>query len=276
MWTFAMVTPDAMVGGYLRFVLDRIAAHGLDVRAARLIRLDWRRLGQMYTHRDDPPPADGELPQRVMERLYRVAPATVLALRGTPEAMLACKGATRPHEAQVGTIRAAGEHPIFNLAHCPDDLASAPIELAYLVGPEQAALMQARAEATGPPPEPVLDHLHMVQPAYQGWEAISFPMVANRLRSRVIQRHFDAHAYQVLFLERQALLAARSAADRLRVGKAANATIQVAMPPDPGLEALAALYDGAGPDRVAAIEALDVYFTELELATVDAQAHANR
>ena len=64
MWTFAMVTPDAMVGGYLRFVLDRLAAHDLEVRGARLIRLDWRRLGQMYLHREDPPPAgesEGEL-----------------------------------------------------------------------------------------------------------------------------------------------------------------------------------------------------------------------
>ena len=55
--------------------------------------------------------------------------------------------------------------------------------------------------------------------------------------------------------------------DRLRVGKAANATIRAAMPADPGLEALADLYEGAGPDRFAAIEAMDVYFTELELAT---------
>jgi hypothetical protein len=211
-----------------------------------------------------------------MERLYRVAPAAVLALRGAPEAMLACKGATRPHEAQAGTIRVAGEHLIFNFAHCPDDAASAPIELAYLVGREQAALMQARAEAEEASAEPVLDHLHMVLPAYQGWEAISFPMVANRVRARAIQRRFDAHAYQVLFLERQALLAARSPGDRLRVGKAANATIRAAMPADPGLEALADLYEGAGPDRFAAIEAMDVYFTELELATLDAQAHANR
>jgi nucleoside diphosphate kinase len=286
MWTFAMITPDAMVGGYMRFVLDRLAAHGLEVRGARLIALDWHRLGQMYTHRDDPPPskgAPGELPQRVMERLYRLAPAAVLALHGSPEAMLACKGATRPEQAAAGTVRAAGEHLIFNYAHCPDDAASAAIELAYLVGREDALALQARAEAAEPTGEPVLDQLHMVVPAYAGWEAISFPMAANRLRCRAVQRRYTPEAHRALFLERQALLAARGAADRLRVAQAANPTVHAAVLAAadpawvPGLEALAALYEVNGPRDLAAIEALrgqGLYLSEQELVTLDAHGHA--
>ncbi|MDB5101078.1 MAG: nucleoside-diphosphate kinase [Cyanobacteria bacterium RYN_339] len=279
--TFTMVTPDAMLGGYLRLVLNQLGAAGFAVRAHRLTELDWDRLSQMYTHLDDPPPSsgdEGELPKVVMERLYRLAPACILILEGTAEAMLALKGATRPAEAAPGTIRAGGEHLIFNFVHCPDDAASAAIELAYLVGPEDAKALWAS-------PGTSLDQLHMCVPAYSGWEAISFPMVANRLRSRFVERLEAEQALPLLVAERQQLLTLRSAAERLHVGQAASPAIHRALVAaaagdavfTAGLEALAELYKLPGRRDQAPLVALrerGIYLSELEQVTLHAHARA--
>jgi nucleoside diphosphate kinase len=278
MATFTMVTPDAMLGGYLRLVLDRLQAHGLTVRAHRLLELNWDMLGRMYLHRDDPPQDDGgELPKVVMERLYRLAPACVLILDGTPEQMLACKGATRPEQAAPGTIRAAGEHLIFNFVHCPDDAAAVDVELDYLLGREEAAALMAH-------PGMLLDQLHMCVPSYSGWEAISFPMVANRLYCRLVERVGSQAAHEALFTERQLLLRSRSAAERLQIGQQANPAIHQALwaaTSDPvfraGLDALRELYlpDGARDQApLVALQGRGIYLSELEQVTLDAHAHA--
>ncbi len=306
-WTFALVTPDAMVGAYLDFVVERLHAHGFEVRGCRLIALEFPRMARMYHHSDDPPPPSGsrmELPGSVMDPLYRLAPGCVLVLRKEGatacQDLLRCKGATHPEAAAPDTIRAAGEHIIFNFLHCPDDAPSAAIELAYLVGPADAtALRNAACAPDAPPTTPLngLGQLPLCLPAFMGWEALSFPLIANRLRCRVVQalalRHGgDAlssllEAQALLARERSALVGSASVADRLRIAQAAHPGIHAALTTatrasgdavlTDGLAALAALYDLDGGRELAPILALaarGIYLSELEIVALDAHRHA--
>lgn len=302
-----MVTPDAVVGGYLDFVVARLHAHGFEVRGCRLIALDYPRLARMYHHRDDPPPPSGsrmELPETVMTPLYRLSPACVLVVRKAGDAacqdLLRCKGATRPEAAAPDTVRAAGEHIIFNFAHCPDDAPSATIELAYLVGAGDAAALQDAACATAAPPTSPLNGLSQLRlclPAFSGWEVLSFPSIASRIRCRVVQalalrlgadaRGSLLEAQTLLTRERDALLGAASVADRLRLAQAAHPGIHAALTTAAraagdagladGLAALAALYDLEGSRELAPVLALadqGIYLSELEKVALDAHRHA--
>lgn len=298
-WTFAIATPDAILGGYLGFVLERLAAAGLEVRASRVIGLDMMRLARMYSHEDDPePPVDarGMLPPSVMTPLYRLAPAVALVLRRAEgdacAALLRMKGATKPHHAAPGTIRAAGEHEVFNFLHCPDDPEAAWIELGYLLGPELAAAGRALAEAGAPEPASALlapARLPLVLPVFGGPEALSFPFTANRLRRRLVHDlalarpeagSALASVDALLGEERAALEAAASPAARLAVAVAANPAIHEALVavkgPSAALEALAQLYDPAGTRRFQAIRDLPTaghYVSEAELVALDAHRH---
>ena len=306
-WSFAMVTPDAVVGGYLDFVLERLAANGFEVRATRLLKLDYERLGRMYSHRDDPPVPTGdriELPGSVMKPLYQLAPAVVLVVRRAAgdacAALLRTKGATRPDAAAPGTVREAGEHAIFNFMHCPDDAPSAAIELGYLVGVDEAAALCAAALAGESDPRAGLlglDALRPGLPAFSGWEVLSFPLLANRLRWRLVQalatRAGDQDletlhgARDGLVRERASLLAAPDVAARMRLAQAAHPalhgalrTAAVAAGEDvigTGLDALAELYDLEGARELPPLLALEgrgIYLSELEKVALDAHRHA--
>ena len=294
-WTFVLVTPDAVLGGYLDFVLERVSAAGLRVRACRVLALDYRMLGRMYAHRDDPPPYRPNrvsLPPFVMTPLYALAPAALVVLDGDCATMLACKGKTRPEEAGAGSIRHAGENYVFNLVHCPDDPESAAIELSYLVGAADAAGMPRVTGALAPLVG--ARQLAACLPAFGGWAALSFPAVANRLRSRVVQQRAiavqdDAAAVLRLQLvqaaldaEREALAAAASPVERLALAQATDAQVRVPLAEAagaslaPGLAALGALYDIDGPrapDAVKDLAAAGIYVAESEKVALDAHAY---
>lgn len=306
-WTFTLVTPDAVVGGHLAFVLDRLKAHGLAVGACRLLKLDWQMMGRVYTHLDNPPPSQGppephQLPGLVMSRLYELAPACALVLRGGEDAcaaMLRCKGATHPVEAAAGTIRNAGEHATFNLVHCPDDEESAVIELAYLVGADDARGMRAIAAQSGPAGSLVdVAQLNECLPAFSGPEALAFPFIANRLQQRVVQllavrcrqelAAIDAlrRAEQALRQQRAALQRPALPAERLELARAARPGTFGALNDalerhgDPvlrlGIDALQRLYDASEPGTLEAIMGLTtraVYLSELESVGLAAHAH---
>src|SRR5690606_38926205 len=136
----------------------------------------------------------------------------------------------------------------------PDDPESAAIELATLVGRDDAAgLVEA-----GPELAPLVGaaQLERCLPAYAGRDALSFPAVANRIRCRAVQRHavrargdalarlFEAQA--ALDRERAALDDAPAPAARMAIGAAANDALARLLPATPGLAALAALYDRQG------------------------------
>lgn len=306
-WTFTMVTPEAVVGGYLDLVLGCIQAQGFEIRACRLLALDYPRLGRMYSHRDEAPAYSGrriELPPWVMTPLYSISPAVILVMRRDAgdacAAMLECKGATRPESAAPGTVRAAGENYVFNFVHCPDDPESAAVELATLVGARDAAGLRALASASGRGLESVVgvDPLRLCMPAFSGWQAISFPAVASRIRCRVAQRlaalvHSDTAAVALLreaqvdmVRERVQLDATPTVRGRFRIGQEVDRTSQPRLTAAAvaagdtltaaGLRALSALYDLDGPRDVAAIRAMGeggVYLSELERVTLDAHSY---
>ncbi len=302
-----MATPDAIAGGYLDFLLERLAAFGFEVRGCRLFELDWQRLARMYHHREDPPPSGAdELPQSVMTRLYRLAPAAVLVVAkpaGSACAdLLRCKGATRPAEADPGTVRHAGEHLIFNYLHCPDDPAAAALELGYLLGPAEAGAFMALADGPADPDLAALlgpAQLQQCLPAFSGREAIAFPMIANRLRCRVVARQavrslLDRtaiarlrEAHELLLAERALLGAAPTATARHAIAREAGVAIQAALAAtaggdrvlEDGLAALARLGDFADDLALEAVLALGgsgIYMSELEKVGLDAWWHAVR
>jgi nucleoside diphosphate kinase len=299
-WTFTMVTPDAVVGGYLDFVLDRLRAYDLTVRACRLLELDYQRLGRMYAHRDDPPGYGGrriELPPWVMTPLYAIAPAVVIVVEGDCARMLECKGKTRPEHAAPGTLRAAGENYVFNLVHCPDDAESARIELGYLVGAEDAAGLQRIATGQAGADDLVgVELLRLCLPAFSGWETLSFPVTANRLRCRVVQKlavtrtgePLEAlrRARTALQEERARLIAEPSVPARFEIGRAADASIATVLATAAagdatlasGLTALSRLHDLDGERDVPAIRSLagaGIYLSEMEKVTLDAHAYTH-
>lgn len=285
--TFTVATPDAVLGGRLDFVWERLAAHGFEVRAAVLVGLDFPRLSRMYAHQDDPPPMVGrtQLPEAVMAPLYRYAPACVLAVHrpsgDAHAALLRCKGATRPEAAAPDSVRARGEHVTFNFQHAPDDPESAAIELGYLVGDRDAARLLEAARA---PEAPAwtglcgLAALPFVLPAFAGPEALSFPFVTNRLRCRLVQRlamqgvRGLAPAWDALVRERELLAEAHDAAARLAVVRRWDPAGLRGHDPavDAALLAFAELLDPAGRRPYRALLESGAFVSELEGVAIDA------
>jgi hypothetical protein len=205
----------------------------------------------------------------LFQLLYDSGPACLLLLHrrsgGAALAATRCKGATRPEAAAPGTFRHWGENVVLNLAHSPDDEAGARRELAILVGAAEAERL--RAVASAPPGE--LDDLigwrtlRASLPAVSGWEAISFPVAAHRIRS-----------HRLLGAERDALSASSTGSERMRVAQEANAGVHQQLASaarghavSDGLEALAALYEVDGerrPDAVLGLAEHGIYLSPLE------------
>ena len=303
--TFVMLAPDAVVGGYVELVLERVQAHGLRTGACRLFRLDYERLGRMYAHRDQAPVYGGQrtsLPPAVMSPLYAQAPAAVVVLDqeggDACAAMLKCKGATRPEAAAPGTIRIAGENYVFNLVHCPDSRADAEIELRYLVGAADAEALWAISAGREPAMMNLagVEQLRLCLPAFSGWETLSFPATANRIRCRVVQKlaglaRADREAtgrlatiHAALENERSRLLAAGSVVERWRIGVEVDSAVRDdlagAAVRDPrigaGLAALSALYDVDGKrdvDSIRQMDACGIYLSPVEAVALDGHAY---
>jgi hypothetical protein len=79
---------------------------------------------------------------------------------------------------------------MLNLMHCPDDARAAEQELAVLLGDADGErLRELAATGDGEVEELVgLAALGPSLPATTGWEVLSFPAVANRIRRRALQR----------------------------------------------------------------------------------------
>jgi nucleoside diphosphate kinase len=307
-WTFGLITPDGLLTGSFDAITTRLHEHGFEIVAGRLLGVDVARMHRMYHHTDQPPPPTGtdELPPSVMGRLYRQAPALVVVLTGparsASEQLLRAKGDKRPSRARPDSVRRAGEHLIFNFLHSPDDAGSAESELAHLVGPAEAEglIAMALSGARGLSSLLGAGALRGSLPAFAGWDVLSFPMAANRLRRRAVQRiavagHDDPDclghllaAQQALDDERRALAELPEAQDRLRVSVLASPAVH-----DPlvaadaragtglgeGLAALASLLQADGPRDPAAVHALadrSLYLSPLEKLAIEAHRHALR
>lgn len=249
-WTYVMATPDAVRGGALPVILNRLAAFDLRPVACQLISLEVERMKRFYNSTSFLiKNLDGEdytVPWDLHKSMYAIAPAGVIMLAHPEgmacERMLRCKGNTRPEIAESCSVRSLGENVIFNLIHCPDDSQSARSELQLLMGNEAASSMMTitgRFMSELAQPAELRDLVGVsamfdCMPAFAGPEAISFVSIANTIRCRVVQllaliMHADdnvigalARARQLLAKERGQLDGSTGTATRLRIARQVN------------------------------------------------------
>lgn len=309
--SYVLVTPDGVVGGAVPGVIARLDEHGLQVAGCRLLNLTVEAMAEVYQETSwsivNSGYADVTFSWDMHGELYGLAPACLIMLRrpttGVCEAILRCKGHTLPELAAPDTIRWSGENVIFNLVHCPDDGVAAVRELAILVGPAVSAQLLAVARSADPRLDELLGATAMESclPAFSGWAAISFAVIANKLRRRVVQQlalgvHKDAAALdrlawaqRLLADEERALAAAPTSGARLEIARRADPDIHAdlrAVAAGSGsntlvvaLDSLSQLYRLNGErdlDSVLALQELGVYLSPLEKVIVESHCYAFR
>ncbi|WP_061296780.1 nucleoside-diphosphate kinase [Herbidospora cretacea] len=297
-WTYALVTPDALVTGALSRTLAAFRSAGLDPVAAELIRVDVDTMLRLY----DTPPGSRPValpPPRAFRLWYDLGPACLTILRhdgaGACAAMSRLKGATDPAAARPGSIRHAAENVLMNLVHCPDDEPSALAELDLLVGPRHAEALRLQAAVADDRVRLLtVGTVEAAAPLFAGPHALSLPLAVNRVRLRVVQHLAITgmavpdvlllleEARLVLLEERGELMGietspARIAAARARDGRvrallrAAARTSAMENAVDRLSEVLMGSSEGWAP-FLEAIRAADVYLSATESAVLE-QSH---
>ncbi|HVF51945.1 MAG TPA: nucleoside-diphosphate kinase [Pyrinomonadaceae bacterium] len=126
--TFAIIKPDAVRGGKMGSILQRITDGGFRVRALKLIHMTREQSEGFYAvHRERP--FFGEL-----TTFMSSGPCVVLALEkeGAVKAWRDLMGATDPSKADEGTIRKEFANSIGeNAVHGSDSEENAAIEISY-------------------------------------------------------------------------------------------------------------------------------------------------
>jgi nucleoside diphosphate kinase len=307
-WAFVLITPDGIVTGAYDTVADSLEGAGFRIVGGRLLRMQVANVCSMYSHHDSPPVPSGsrdELPLDVLDDLYAIAPGCVIVLTSTHahpfETLVRLKGDKRPALAEPSSIRRAGEHLVFNTLHCPDDAGAAAIELAYVAGQEPARRLTElarRADELGP----VVGRGALARslPAVSGPEAISFPLIANRVRRRILadlllERADDPkgraalrRAHDALDAERRELEATADSTARLALASARSSLINdlvsdPALDPAPSLGAALVAIDALlvynTPRDIGPLLALPdegVYVSPLETLAIRAHGHSVR
>lgn len=125
--TLIIIKPDAVQRGLCGEIIRRFEARGLRIAGMKFMQVS-RELAEKHydVHRERP--FFGRLVDYIVS-----APVIVIALEGTNAVAAARKtiGATRPHEAEAGTIR--GDFALtvdYNLAHGSDSMENGQIEVA--------------------------------------------------------------------------------------------------------------------------------------------------
>jgi nucleoside-diphosphate kinase len=131
--TLVLVKPDAMKRGLAGEILSRFEARGLELRAAKLVRVD-RDLAERHydVHRDKP-----FFPELVEFITSGPTLAVVLEGEGAIQTCRKTIGATDPADAEPGSIR--GDLALSmpdNLVHGSDSLDTARQEIALWFGDE--------------------------------------------------------------------------------------------------------------------------------------------
>jgi Nucleoside diphosphate kinase len=190
-WTYVLVTPDALVLESLPWLIGKLRSVHLRPVAGRLIRLESVTMLRIYEPSLRSLPV--ALPKRAFDLWYGLGPGCILAIHrdgpGACSAMLDVKGPTDPSAAPADSIRYAGENGLMNLVHCPDDETAAAGELAQLLGEGSAIDLQRLALF---PNETVsrltVGSLEDSLPVHSGRDALSVPLVVNKIRLRVMQQ----------------------------------------------------------------------------------------
>jgi hypothetical protein len=300
-WTFVLFTPDALIQQPLTGLIGRLHNYGLVPRVGRLLRIDAATMVRAYYASGLNP---GTLPPlHIFKRWYDLGPGCLLLLHreggGACVAMLRAKGATDPDRAHPDSFRFAGENALMNLVHCPDDERIAARELVDLLGEAGASQMKSAAEMPDSQMrELTVDTLGEALPAYTGPEALSVPLIINRLRLRIVQRlapssHQSADTLvtltqvrQELKRERDELIRVGTSAARMSVAASYNSQIHRRLREvatrcgEPAwLKAVVGLSHAiVGPkeERSAALVAIrscDIYVSQFEDAALDIDAY---
>jgi nucleoside-diphosphate kinase len=125
--TLIIIKPDAVQRGLCGEILSRFEARGLRIIGMKFMQVS-RVLAEKHydSHRERP--FFGRLVEYITS-----APVVVIALEG-PNAVAAARktiGATRPHEAEAGTIRGDLALTVdYNLVHGSDSIENGQIEVA--------------------------------------------------------------------------------------------------------------------------------------------------
>ena len=131
--TLVLIKPDAVSRGLTGEILRRFEARGLDIRAARLLRVD-RDLGEQHYAEHVEKPFFSELVEFITS-----APTLALVLQGEGAIAVvrSTMGATNPADSAPGTIR--GDLALSmpdNLVHGSDSSESAAREVSLWFGDE--------------------------------------------------------------------------------------------------------------------------------------------
>ena len=132
--TLVLIKPDAMQRGLVGEVISRLEKKGLKIVAMKMIQLDDKILEEHYAHLRDKPFFQG------IANFMKETPiiAMVLEGEGAIEVVRKVVGATRPWEAEPGTIR--GDLALglpSNLVHASDSPETAKIEIERFFKPEE-------------------------------------------------------------------------------------------------------------------------------------------
>lgn len=310
-WTFVLVTPDGVLGDALGRIIVCLRGHGLRPAACCLVELSIETMREIYLedswHIDNPGYDDVDFSWDMHRELYELAPAYLIMLSrpdgGACEAMLRCKGNTRPEIALPGTIRWSTENVIFNFVHSPDDIRCAKRELALLVGPAalDSFISAARSETPDIDGLVGIDALNGCVPAFTGWAAVSYVAIANKIRRRIVQwlalaTHRDGRCLgilsttqRLLTAEAQSFATAATSARRLDLAVRGNpiihshiAAVAGSCGSDTiidGVNALDELYRLDGPRRVDAVLAMSgvgIYLSPLEKVIIESHSYSFR
>lgn len=126
--TFSIIKPNAVKKNAIGKIIGRFEDNGLEVVAAKMVRLPKEKVEGFYIEHKDRPFFDS------LVRFMTSGPILLLALRGDGAVARnrEIMGATDPAKAAAGTIRKDFADSIeANAVHGSDSLASAQRELAY-------------------------------------------------------------------------------------------------------------------------------------------------
>jgi nucleoside-diphosphate kinase len=137
--TFIMLKPDATNRGLIGEVLARLERKGLKLAALRLLAVTPQQAATHYAVHEGKPFYEG------LVRYIQSAPVVAAVVEG-PGAVATVRkvvGATRPNEAEPGTIRGDfGLDVSNNLIHASDSVENAAVELAIYFAPEELVTYQ--------------------------------------------------------------------------------------------------------------------------------------
>ena len=132
--TLIILKPDAVQRGLIGRIITRFEDKGLQIAAAKLMRVPRELAEKHYAEHEGKPFYDGLI------QFITSTPVLVLAVRG-PEAIAVSRklmGKTKGTEAEPGTIRGDfGLSPGYNLVHGSDSPESAERELSLWFDPSE-------------------------------------------------------------------------------------------------------------------------------------------